>query len=121
MSERGDLSGPVGPYETERQARADVADVYEQYRYSAVHGALTEVNLSLLVDACERTDVALGAFDKRILSWLANWELETCGLLHHDQDRPKSPCAGMILYQVVHELQIVLTLILGACPYAASL
>src|SRR6266581_4577019 len=38
------------------------------------------------------------------------------GLLHHDQDRPKSPCAGMTLYQVLRELQIVLALILGACP-----
>jgi hypothetical protein len=27
-----------------------------------------------------------------------------------------SPCAGMTLYQVLHELQIVLALILGACP-----
>ena len=42
------------------------------------------------------------------------------GLLHHDQDRPKSPCAGMTLYQVLRELQIVLALILGACPYASS-
>jgi hypothetical protein len=38
------------------------------------------------------------------------------GLLHHDQGRPRSPCAGMTLYQVLHELQIVLALILGACP-----
>jgi hypothetical protein len=38
------------------------------------------------------------------------------GILHHAQDRPKSGCAGMTLYQVLHELQIVLTLILGACP-----
>jgi hypothetical protein len=37
-------------------------------------------------------------------------------LLHHDPARPKSPCAGMTLYQVLHELQIVLALILGACP-----
>ena len=27
-----------------------------------------------------------------------------------------SGCAGMSLYQVLHELQIVLALILGACP-----
>src|SRR5208282_5413848 len=30
------------------------------------------------------------------------------GLLHHDPQRPKSACAGMTLYQVLHELQIVL-------------
>ena len=29
---------------------------------------------------------------------------------------PKAPCAGMTLYQVLHELQTVLALILGACP-----
>src|SRR6266545_1348457 len=38
------------------------------------------------------------------------------GLLHPAPDRPKSACAGMALYQVLHELQIVLALILGACP-----
>src|ERR1700745_577717 len=38
------------------------------------------------------------------------------GLHHHDPHRPKSACAGMTLYQVLHELQIVLALILGACP-----
>ena len=38
------------------------------------------------------------------------------GVLHHAPDRPKSPCAGMTLYQVLRELQIVLALILGACP-----
>jgi hypothetical protein len=37
------------------------------------------------------------------------------GVLYLDPQRPKSPCAGMILYQVLHELQIVLALILGAC------
>jgi hypothetical protein len=39
-----------------------------------------------------------------------------CRLLHQAQDGPKSPCAGMTLYQVLHELQIVLAVILGACP-----
>jgi len=38
------------------------------------------------------------------------------GVLHHDPHRPKSPCAGLTLYQVLHELQIVLALMLGACP-----
>ena len=38
------------------------------------------------------------------------------GVLHHDPHRPKSACAGMTLYQVLDELQIVLALILGACP-----
>ena len=38
------------------------------------------------------------------------------GLHHHDPRRPKSGCAGMTLYQALRELQIVLALILGACP-----
>ena len=38
------------------------------------------------------------------------------GLHRHDPHRPKSACAGMTLYQVLRELQIVLALILGACP-----
>ena len=38
------------------------------------------------------------------------------GLLHQAQDEPRSPCAGMTLYQVLRELQLVLAVILGACP-----
>ena len=38
------------------------------------------------------------------------------GLLHQAQDGPKNPCAGMTLYQVLRELQIVLAVILGTCP-----
>ena len=38
------------------------------------------------------------------------------GVLHPAPHRPKSACAGMTLYQVLHELQIVLAAILGACP-----
>jgi hypothetical protein len=38
------------------------------------------------------------------------------GILHPAAHRPQSGCAGMTLYQVLHELQIVLALILGACP-----
>ena len=37
------------------------------------------------------------------------------GLLRHAPDRPKSACAGMTLYQVLRELQLVLAVILGAC------
>ena len=40
-------------------------------------------------------------------------------MLPHAPLRPYfrvSACAGMTLYQVLHELQIVLALILGACP-----
>lgn len=51
---------PDGPYEMEQQARADVADVYEQSRRSGLRGALAEANYAHLTAAC--------AF-----AWLANW------------------------------------------------
>jgi hypothetical protein len=42
------------------------------------------------------------------------------GLLHHAPHRPKSPCAGMALYQVLHELQIVLASSSAPAPSAPS-
>jgi hypothetical protein len=52
--------------------------------------------------------------------------LRQLAIAHADNVRPvtwrqgtkaaKSPCAGMTLYQVLHELQIVLAVILSACP-----
>jgi hypothetical protein len=55
-----------GPYEDERQARADVAGIYEQVRHSMRREALGEANHARLADACERAGVVLGAFDARI-------------------------------------------------------
>ena len=81
MSGRADRPDLGGPYETEQQARADVADVYEQSRRSGLRGALTDVNYGYLTKACERAGVALGAYDDRILTWLANSEPETCAVL----------------------------------------
>lgn len=72
---------PAGPYLTEGQALADVADVYERCRHSARRGLMDEANLARLRQTCERTGVALGAFDSRILAWLAGYELETCAVI----------------------------------------
>ncbi|HUY45622.1 MAG TPA: hypothetical protein VMV92_07835 [Streptosporangiaceae bacterium] len=40
-----------------------------------------EASLAYLRDVCERAGVTLGAFDARILAWLAGWEPETCAVL----------------------------------------
>ena len=67
MSGRADRPVPCGPYETEQQAIADVAYVYEQSLRSPIRGTLADANLAHLAAACERAGVALGAFDARIL------------------------------------------------------
>ena len=69
------------PYETQRQARADVAGVYAQHGRSSRRGGMDEANLVYLRAACEQAGVALGAFDTRILAWLAGWEPETCAVV----------------------------------------
>jgi hypothetical protein len=70
-----------GPDEEERQARADVADIYLQARHSVRREVLGEANHALLTGACERTGVALGAYDVRILAWLAGWEPQMCAVV----------------------------------------
>jgi hypothetical protein len=70
-----------GPYENERQARTDVSDIYQQARHSVRREVLGEANHALLVGACERVGVALGAYDARILAWLAGWEPQMCAVI----------------------------------------
>jgi hypothetical protein len=66
----------AGPFETERQAldwpavRA-VDAVFE----------MTPHNLAMLTDACTAAGVELGAYDRRILGWLAGWEPTTCAVV----------------------------------------
>ena len=74
-------SATTTPYETERQAAADVAGIYAQCDRSNRRGVMGEANLAYLRDACDRATVSLGAFDTRILAWLAGWEPETCAVV----------------------------------------
>jgi hypothetical protein len=69
------------PYETERQARAEVAGVYAHCARSSQRGVMGQANLAYLREACDRTSVPLGAFDTRILAWLVGWESETCAVV----------------------------------------
>ena len=69
------------PYETRRQARADVGGVYAQCERSSRRGVMGKANLAYLREACNRTSVTLGAFNTRILAWLAGWKPETCAVV----------------------------------------
>lgn len=56
---------PLGPFETEQQARM---------------AALAAPD-PMLIRACEAAGVTLGAYDERILAWLSGWELSTCAVV----------------------------------------
>lgn len=64
-----------GPFETEREAAASVQHILDSPPGT---GARTDGNHRLLEDACHASGVRLGAFDHRILLWLAGWEPSTC-------------------------------------------
>lgn len=91
MSGRADRPVPWGPYETEQQARADAAYAYELPLCSVRRGALADANLARLTDVCDRAGIVLGAFDSRILRWLANYEPE------HALRSPGSSAARMAI------------------------
>lgn len=67
-----------GPYETEREARATVQHILDSPPGT---GAWGDGNRQLLEDACRVTGVQLGAYDYRILLWLAQWEPSTCAVI----------------------------------------
>lgn len=81
MSGRASKPKPCGPYETREQARADAADIHERARRSIRRGVLAEANHARLSEACQSAGVTLGAYDARILAWLANYEPETCAVI----------------------------------------
>jgi len=63
-----------GPFESESQALAAPA-VRAVYRaYDAGTTSLHDGAADLLLSACERAKVTLGAYDRRILLWLAGFE-----------------------------------------------
>lgn len=63
-----------GPFESESQALAAPA-VRAVYRaYDAGTTSLRDGAADLLLSACEKAGVTLGAYDRRILVWLAGFE-----------------------------------------------
>jgi hypothetical protein len=75
-------NGP-GPFETERQVQElpAVRAVYEAFGADPGVGRMTPHNGRMLRESCAAAGVALGAFDARIVSWLAGWEPETCAVI----------------------------------------
>ena len=65
-----------GPYETAAEARAEPL-VRDTYLITRVGGDMGAENQHRLLAACQDAGVRLGAYDRRVLTWLAGWEPET--------------------------------------------
>lgn len=74
----------MGPYETEREALAE--PLYQEVHALHEPGAVSNELIGQVVQdaqfrhieaACEAAGVELGAFDRRILTWLSGWEAAT--------------------------------------------
>ena len=72
-----------GPFETEGQARElpAVRAVYEAFRRDPGLGKMTPHSHEMLISACAAAGVTLGAYDQRILLWLAGWEPQVCAVV----------------------------------------
>ena len=73
----------TGPYETEQQVRElpAVRAIYDAMHASHRRGVMVELGYRLLDEACEAASVKVGAYDHRILIWLAGFEPETCAVV----------------------------------------
>ena len=69
-----------GPFETEREAREHpaVRAVYEAFDADPGVGKMAPHNHRLLCEALTAARVELGAYDHRVLLWLATWEPQVC-------------------------------------------
>jgi hypothetical protein len=69
----------TGPFETEREARAAaLAVIPPEPGWSILRRSQ---NLLLPERACEAAGVELGAYDRRILCWLAGFEDSACSVV----------------------------------------
>ena len=73
----------TSPFETEAQARETpaVRAVYEAFGADPGVGRMAPHNHRMLCGALAAAGVDLGAYDHRIISWLAGWEPETCAVI----------------------------------------
>jgi hypothetical protein len=74
------LPADVGPYENDRQAAATVREAYAAGPL-APRGTMARFNRDRLTAACAAAGVELGAYDRRIVEWLAGWEPETVAVV----------------------------------------
>ena len=83
----------ASPVETEREAAYAARHIYD-----SPPAAWGDGNRRLLEDACRAAGVLLGAYDHRILLWLAGYEPSTCavvaGLISRAHGGPARPGAG---------------------------
>jgi hypothetical protein len=85
-----------GPFATEQQALATRAarEAAAAFRDSPGAGRLAPLNLAILTGACQAEGVELGAFDLRILAWLASYETSVCVVIAGLIRRASRPAAA---------------------------
>jgi len=72
----------TGPFETEAEVLALPAVQAIRAASRAVPFRPVDAhNARLITEACDRTGVVLGAYDRRIVAWLAGWEPQTCAVI----------------------------------------
>jgi hypothetical protein len=106
----------TGPYETGREVTQtpQVQAVYAAFEAAPGAGRMKPHNLAMLMDACADAGVAVGAYDSRILGWLAQWEPQTCAVVAGLITRARQ-AAGIVLDPV--ELECVLDALADAAAY----
>jgi hypothetical protein len=89
------LKRPAGPFESAREAsdHPAVRAIYDAMHKSTRRGVGTELKHRLLDGACTAAGVDLGAYDHRIVNWLAQWEPETCLVIAGLIERAAAGCA----------------------------
>jgi hypothetical protein len=73
----------AGPFETWKQARDTpaVRAVHEAFAADPGTAKMAPHNAAMLLGACADAGVPVGAFDSRILHWLAGFEPEACAVI----------------------------------------
>jgi hypothetical protein len=74
---------PLRPFETEADVLRTpaVRAVYAAFDAAPGRGRMAPHNLAMLRQACEAAGLVLGAYDERILAWLAGWEPQVCAVV----------------------------------------
>lgn len=71
----------AGPFETREDVRPAVRAAYEAASQSNRRGVLGEQAHRMLCEAISAAGVELGAYDHRIVQWLAGMEVESCAVM----------------------------------------
>ena len=78
-----------GPFETQRDAAEHpaVSKIHQARRNwtgpvtEQIRQADAATIAALILGACDESGVTLGAYDRRIIGWLSNFEPETCAVI----------------------------------------